>query len=680
MKKLPRRKAASAPETIIVGLLPQVGGLELLSWTVQVLARPGDIVLALVVSISFSTFLLVQRGVQNGAQRQSKVPPQLQLGEIKEFCKKKQIQMDVKFAVGDNAEKVVIEQATAFKASTLVVGTTDGFVARRKRSTGCYYVRNAPPGCSVLVVRNGKIVHFKNNPFKVLTHTNKVSTSEDMHLPHLEQQSKEQSLQSTHVQALHSIKALEPHRKEKYKSWFEQKNENSPRGVLEGSSALCPDSDSSSSFSTSFSSHTFSKKKILSSHREARNSDKGSRWRDVARLWKARSLHRLMTFPSRVFPRNLGTSWSPLRSDPSIDDDSSFSMTSLSSDNDSLPLRSKTSWKCFTFHELQSATCNFSSDNFIGSGGYAEVYKGSLADGELLAVKRLTRGRQTEEQRVNDFLTELGIIVHINHPNTARLIGFGVEGGLHLVFEFFPHGSLASLLHGTKSHLLDWNIRYKVALGTARGLLYLHEGCQRRIIHRDIKASNILLAENFDPQISDFGLAKWLPKPWTHLILTAAIEGTFGYLAPEYVMHGIVDEKTDVFAFGVLLLELVTGRLPIDSSQESLVMWAKPLLECRNIQKLVDPCLGNAYNAHQLDVMASIAALCVQQTANLRPSMKQVFQLLNGEGENIENSEPWTVPLLQSPYLQESLDTGEYTSSTRYLTDLNRHKEVALQF
>lgn len=680
MKKLRRRKGASPPETIVVGLLPQLGGLELLSWTVQSLARPGDIILALVVSTPFSTFLLVQSREQNGAQRQRKVQPQLQLGEIKELCKKKQIQMDVKFAVGDNAEKVVIEQATAFKASTLVVGTSDRFVPRRRRRTGCYYVQNAPPGCSVLVVRNGKVVHFKNNPFKVLTYTNKVSTSEGMQLPHLEQQSKEQSLQGTHVQAVHSIKPLEPRRKKKSKSWFEQKNENSPQGVLAGSSALCPDSDSSSSSGTYFSSHIFSKKKLLSSNREAWNSDKGSRWRDVARLWKDRSLHCLITFPSRVFPRNLATGWSPLRSDPSIDDDSSFSMTSLSSDNNSLPLRTKTSWKCFTFQELQSATCNFSSENFIGSGGYAEVYKGSLAYGELLAVKRLTRGRGTEEQRVNDFLTELGIIVHISHTNTARLIGFGVESGLYLVFEFFPHGSLASLLHGTKSHLLDWNIRYKVALGTARGLLYLHEGCQRRIIHRDIKASNILLTANFDPQISDFGLAKWLPKPWTHLILTAAIEGTFGYLAPEYVMHGIVDEKTDVFAFGVLLLELITGRLPIDSSQQSLVMWAKPLLECRSIQKLVDPRLGDAYNAHQLDVMACIAALCVQQTAILRPSMKQVFQLLNGEGQNIEDSEYSTVPLLHTPYLQESLDTGEYISSTHYLTDLNRHKEVALQF
>eukprot|EP01018_Ginkgo_biloba_P010221 Gb_33321 [translate_table: standard] len=317
------------------------------------------------------------------------------------------------------------------------------------------------------------------------------------------------------------------------------------------------------------------------------------------------------------------------------------------------------------------------AENFIGKGGYAEVYKGSLADGQLVAVKRLTRG-QTEEHRVHDFLTELGIIVHINHPNTAHLIGFGVEGGLHLVFQFSPHGSLASMLHGTKSKLLDWDIRYRVALGTAQGLLYLHEGCQRRIIHRDIKASNILLTETFEPQISDFGLAKWLPKQWTHHTITP-IEGTFGYLAPEYFMHGIVDEKTDVFSFGVLLLELITGRLPINSSQQSLVMWAKPFLECRNIQELVDPRLSDAYDVQQMNFMVLTAALCVQQVATLRPSMRHVLQLLNGEGEKLQPPETWRMPLLQLPYLQESLDADEYTS-TRYLTDMSRHREVALEF
>ncbi|XP_021803390.1 receptor-like cytosolic serine/threonine-protein kinase RBK1, partial [Prunus avium] len=181
------------------------------------------------------------------------------------------------------------------------------------------------------------------------------------------------------------------------------------------------------------------------------------------------------------------------------------------------------------------------------------------------------------EDRVGDFLGELGIIAHISHPNAARLLGFGIDGGLHLVLQFSPHGSLASLLFGSEESM-DWKVRFKVAVGIAEGLRYLHHECHRRIIHRDIKASNILLTEDYEAQISDFGLAKWLPEKWTHHVVFP-IEGTFGYLSPEYFMHGIVDEKTDVFAYGVLLLELITGRRAVDSTQQSLVIWAKPLLD-----------------------------------------------------------------------------------------------------
>ncbi|XP_031740743.1 receptor-like cytosolic serine/threonine-protein kinase RBK2 isoform X3 [Cucumis sativus] len=240
-------------------------------------------------------------------------------------------------------------------------------------------------------------------------------------------------------------------------------------------------------------------------------------------------------------------------------------------------------WKNFTLRELEAATNYFSPENVIGKGGYAEVYRGCLKSGQVVAIKRLTRG--SFDENVGDFLLELGIMAHLNHPNTAKLIGYGIQGGMHLVLEFFPHGSLASTLHGLKEKL-EWSIRYKIAIGIAEGLRYLHEGCQRRIIHRDIKAANILLTQDFEPQICDFGLAKWLPKQWTHHIVSK-FEGTFGYLPPEYLSHGIVDEKTDVFAFGVLLLELVTGRRALDYSQQSLVLWAKPLLKKNNVVQIL---------------------------------------------------------------------------------------------
>ncbi|KAF5960448.1 hypothetical protein HYC85_001657 [Camellia sinensis] len=174
----------------------------------------------------------------------------------------------------------------------------------------------------------------------------------------------------------------------------------------------------------------------------------------------------------------------------------------------------KPSWRSFSRTELVAATDNFNSEKLIGKGGHAEVYKGCLPDGQVVAVKRITKNTEKkEEDRVSSYLTELGIIAHINHPNAAKLIGFSADGGLHLVVQFSPHGSLASLLHGANESLA-WKIRFKVALGVAEGLQYLHCECPRRIIHRDITASNILLAEDYEPQISDFGLAKWLPEKW----------------------------------------------------------------------------------------------------------------------------------------------------------------------
>ncbi|KAF8012223.1 hypothetical protein BT93_I0376 [Corymbia citriodora subsp. variegata] len=235
-----------------------------------------------------------------------------------------------------------------------------------------------------------------------------------------------------------------------------------------------------------------------------------------------------------------------------------------------VPRTQKPSWRNFDYSELAAATDDFSPENLIGKGGHAEVYRGRLPDGQMVAVKRLGKKEKEEVDRIGDFLSELGIVAHIDHPNTARLLGFGIEGGLYFVLRFSPNGSLASLLHGSTG-IVDWTTRFKVAVGVAEGLQYLHHHCPRRIIHRDIKASNILLNEDYEPQISDFGLAKWLPEKWVHHVIFP-IEGTIGYLAPEYFMHGIVDEKTDVFAFGVLLLELMTGRRAVDSCRQSLVM------------------------------------------------------------------------------------------------------------
>ncbi|XP_061359661.1 receptor-like cytosolic serine/threonine-protein kinase RBK2 [Gastrolobium bilobum] len=400
------------------------------------------------------------------------------------------------------------------------------------------------------------------------------------------------------------------------------------------------------------------------------DSNNNNQWRGFFKLLKKGSQMPFQTFhPLKNVPKLTRRKSKRIREDliPSLNS------PALQSSFDTEFCGFKSSWKNFTLSEIQSATNDFSHDNLIGEGGYAEVYLGKLEDGNFVAIKRLTRGNQ--EEMTADFLSELGIIVHVDHPNIARLIGYGVEGGMFLVLQLSPHGSLSSILYGPREKL-SWSIRYKIALGTAVGLRYLHVGCQRRIIHKDIKASNILLSEDFEPQISDFGLAKWLPDQWTHHTVSK-VEGTFGYLPPEFFMHGIVDEKTDVYAYGVLLLELITGRQALDSSQKSLVMWAKPLLSANNIKELVDPTLADAYDEEQMKLVILAASLCIDQTSIQRPQMSQVLQILRGEEESLEIIKEQQKSKLQRTYSVELYDAEEY-NSTKYLNEMDRHMETIL--
>lgn len=429
----------------------------------------------------------------------------------------------------------------------------------------------------------------------------------------------------------------------------EMRDQTSPRGVLEAclgsfeSNLESPDNDS------------------MESPIRCTNSGGTSSWRKFFEAWKKRTrpakFRQLAVFPPLVVPKLSKQKSRIIRDNPVLRDLYNF----------------KSSLQTFSLSELQAATDNFSDENVIGKGGYAKVYRGRLKDGNLVAVKRLNKG--TPDERTGDFLSELGIIAHVNHPNTAKLVGCGIEGGMHLVFQLSPLGSLGTILHG-RTYILDWSKRYKIALGTADGLTYLHENCQRRIIHRDIKADNILLTDNFDPQICDFGLAKWLPEQWTHHNVSK-FEGTFGYFAPEYFMHGIVDEKTDVYAFGVLLLELITGRRALDHQQQSLVLWAKPLLDNDDIRELVDPSLGHKYDMEEMDRMVLTASLCIEQSPILRPRMSQVVILLKGDEYALKHGPKGPRQSLRRTFSEELMDVQEY-NSTKYLNDIKRLREIAL--
>ncbi|KAH9296796.1 hypothetical protein KI387_028478 [Taxus chinensis] len=278
---------------------------------------------------------------------------------------------------------------------------------------------------------------------------------------------------------------------------------------------------------------------------------------------------------------------------------------------------------------LQTATNSFSSDNIIGDGGFGCVYKARFDDDSFAAVKKLDEGGKQAE---HEFQNEVDLMSKIRHPNLVSLLGFCThEKTRLLVYELMQNGSLEDQLHGPlRGSALTWYLRMKIALDSARGLEHLHEHCHPSVIHRDFKSSNILLDASFNAKLSDFGLA-----------VTAAgcaginveLLGTLGYVAPEYLLEGKLTEKSDVYAFGIVLLELIIGRKPIDKSLptefQSLVSWAMPQLKDRTkLPSIVDPTIKDTMNLKHLYQVAAIAVLCVQPEPSYRPLIADVVHSL----------------------------------------------------
>ncbi|KAK9735529.1 hypothetical protein RND81_04G210700 [Saponaria officinalis] len=293
--------------------------------------------------------------------------------------------------------------------------------------------------------------------------------------------------------------------------------------------------------------------------------------------------------------------------------------------------------RLFTYQELLSATSDFVPEKMVGKGGSSQVYRGCLPDGKELAVKIL----KPSEDVCEEFIAEIDIITTLNHKNIISLIGFCVDDeNIILVYDFLPRGSLEENLHGADGDPkgFGWEERYKVAVGVAEALDYLHNRDSDSVIHRDVKSSNILLSDEYEPQLADFGLATRVSNVSSHFI-SSDVAGTFGYLAPEYFMHGKVTDKIDVYAFGVVLLELLSGRKPIDSSnpkgKESLVMWANSILKEEKLSQLLDPRLGNEYDLGQIERMVLAATLCIRREPQLRPRIGNVLKLLKGDEEVI---------------------------------------------
>ncbi|XP_024025634.1 probable receptor-like serine/threonine-protein kinase At5g57670 [Morus notabilis] len=570
----------STPAKILVGIsLDPNESKELLSWAIRVLAHPNDNIVAVHILAGKEREKYGLKAENQSQLRRAKAFVISVLGEFARTCQSKQVNLEARVGFSSRVGGGLIKEAKSVSADYLVLGGSRN-QPNRSPHIATYCFRNVPNGCSLVLF--GKCKPPQQNLDSESTH------------------SKETGRPSSRLtdKSIKSDRAISL--KQKLNVSESKSKNSSPRTVLDELEAA---------------SHSTEDDTLSSG--DSSITDLPS----VTPSFRTKSNLRKQGFsPCTVIFSILG---SPFRKR-----------------NSSKGMRQPL-LKCFSYEEIMNATNNFNTDNIVGRGGYSEVYRGDLSDGQTIAVKRLAKDNK-DAKKEKEFLMELGIIGHVCHPNTASLVGCCIENGLHLIFNFSQNGNLASALHGKESTSLDWPIRYKIAIGVARGLHYLHKCCKHRIIHRDIKASNVLLGPDYEPQITDFGLAKWLPNKWTHHAVIP-IEGTFGYLAPEYFMHGIVDEKTDVFAFGVLLLEIVTGRRPVDSSKSNLLLWAKPLMESGDIANLADPKMEGKYDAEQLHRIALTASYCIRQSSIWRPSMTEVLELLT-DGRDSEVARSWRIP------------------------------------
>ncbi|KAL7590821.1 hypothetical protein Lser_V15G35427 [Lactuca serriola] len=286
----------------------------------------------------------------------------------------------------------------------------------------------------------------------------------------------------------------------------------------------------------------------------------------------------------------------------------------------------------FGYGDLRDATDDFSPANKLGEGGFGPVYKGTLEDGRVIAVKKLSIASHHGRSQ---FVAEIATISAVQHRNLVKLYGCCIDGEKRLlVYEYLENKSLDQALFGSNRLSLKWSTRFDICLGIARGLAYLHEESRVRIIHRDVKSSNVLLDSDLNPKIADFGLAKLYDDKKTHL--STRVAGTFGYLAPEYAMWGHLTEKTDVFGFGVVALEIISGRRNSDSSLEDdkiyLLNWAWKLHEDNRELELVDEELSE-FDEGEVKRMMRIAHLCTQTSPTQRPSMSRVVAMLSGDME-----------------------------------------------
>ncbi|KAF3488809.1 hypothetical protein F2Q69_00053825, partial [Brassica cretica] len=330
---------------------------------------------------------------------------------------------------------------------------------------------------------------------------------------------------------------------------------------------------------------------------------------------------------------------------------------------------------CFTWRQLQAATNNFDEANKLGEGGFRSVFKGELSDGTIIAVKQLS-SKSCQGNR--EFVNEIGMISGLNHSNLVKLYGCCVEKNeLLLVYEYMENNSLALALSGKSSLKLDWATRQKNCVGIARGIDFLHQGSMIRMVHRDIKTTNVLLDADLNAKISDFGLARLHEAEHTHI--STRIAGTIGYMAPEYALYGQLTEKADVFSFGVVAMEIVSGKSNMKQTESSdhiwLINWALTLQQTGDIMDIIDPVLEGEFNRKEAEMMIKVALVCTNSSPLSRPTMSEAVQMLEGETKITQVlSDPglygndWNISKLRGTDTHGSSSTSGLTDQTATTT------------
>lgn len=653
-------------KTVVVGVRLDALSRELLTWALVKIADTGDRVVALHVLPNSSDFDSDSLGSPSSVIALVNAFDSV-LAAYDGFCNLKQVELKLKVCRGSSLRKALVREAIEFGASSLILGVNGSGqrIGSSPISIAKYCARKLPHDCAVVAVGNGKIV-FRKEAFQPADNQCFLARggSRTEKTPRLRKGSescpnspagtKQYKLPSPLAPLLaRNCSVCWPIHRAQVAA-----DEASSSGSMEG--------ETESSYAPSSPATTIPYSRSLPGSPTPSNPDVQTAWPDLRKmvLKKKHSLtektrNSVLLWAMRVPSRNtpalaaIHPDQKLSMADKEYDNQSRISVSPASRPSgdkkDLLNLSKelgciseKFSSKCrvFTYEELSDATSEFADENLIGKGGNSYVYKGCFADGRVSAVKILKH----PESVVKEFIVEIEIITALHHKNVTPLLGFCFDSSnLLLVYDFLTRGSLDVNLQDDKKNELGWKERYKVALGVADALNYLHIGGdnEQPVIHRDVKSSNILLSDDFEPQLSDFGLATWALSS-SSLMACGDVAGTFGYLAPEYFAIGKVNEKIDVYAYGVVLLELLTGRKPIargsPRGQENLVLWAKPILQSGNAKELLDPNLANDLDDDQVERMILAASLCTRRAPKLRPKMSFVFKLLQGDDSTVKSA------------------------------------------